>query len=202
MTNLVKHFARLVLAAAVWSGSAASAASDPMDMLRSGVAEVLSVVYGDSGASGEPLSTRIRPVLEKHFDLESVTRRAVGPAWRNMSEADRRTVTDLFSRLVLRTYADSFEPGEPPEIRYGTAVNLAATRRELPTTIVYAGKNYSVSYRVEQAKDGWRIYDVVIEGVSMIANYRAQFEPIVQRGGAPALIKSLEDNLAKVPRKP
>jgi phospholipid transport system substrate-binding protein len=55
---------------------------------------------------------------------------------------------------------------------------------------------------VEQAKDGWRIYDVVIEGVSMIANYRAQFEPIVQRGGAPALIKSLEDNLAKVPRKP
>ncbi|MGH8017642.1 MAG: MlaC/ttg2D family ABC transporter substrate-binding protein [Opitutaceae bacterium] len=177
---------------------AAERPEDPMQMLQRGVDEVMAIAYDGAGDQGQPLSERVRHVLRKYFDFDAVTRRAVGPGWRKLSEEERSRVTELFSTLVLRTYADSFEPGERPEVKYGSAIELSSTRRELPTTVVYAGKNYAVSYRVELNDSRWQVYDVIIEGVSMIANYRAQFESILRNGGGGALIDSLENNLKNV----
>jgi phospholipid transport system substrate-binding protein len=68
--------------------------------------------------------------------------------------------------------------------------------RDVPTTIDYAGKKYSVVYRLEKGAECWRIVDVKIEGVSMIANWRAQLNPLFQRGGAPEVLASLKQNLS------
>ncbi len=195
LTSLCPLLLALAVAPAV---QGAGEPEDPMQVLRRGVDEVMAVAYDGAGDQGQPLSERVKPVLGKYFEFETVTRRAVGPGWRKLSEAERDRVTDLFSTLVLRTYADSFTPGERPEIRYGAGIELSPTRRELPTTVVYAGKNYAVSYRVELKDARWQIYDVIIEGVSMIANYRAQFESILRNGGAGALIESLERNVRSV----
>lgn len=198
----MKHVFQAVLFILACAGPWAAAAEpreDPMDVLRRGVDEVLNVAYAENPPAGQPLSERVRPVLERYFDLDSITRRAVGPGWRSLTPEERARTTELFAALVLRTYADSFQPGKRPEIQFGTAAKLANTRSELPTTIVYQGQKYSVAYRMEVTAAGWRIYDVIIEGVSMIANYRAQFEPILQKGKAKALIAALEENLKNVP---
>ncbi len=181
---------------------AESPASDASEMLRTAVDEVMAIAYDTQ--SSTPLSERVRPALEKYFGFESVTRRAVGPGWRQFTPEQRKRTTELFSDLVIRTYSNRFEPGDRPGISYSKAIIPDPARpnlRELPTTIDYAGKQYAVSYRVEHVKGTWLIYDVIIEGVSMISNWRSQLDPIYQRGGAAAVIAALEKNLSLEPVK-
>jgi len=96
---------------------------------------------------------------------------------------------------VMRTYASRFEPAERPVIKYGASSELPRGRQEVATTISYAGQRYSVSYRMQSHGDGWRIYDVIAEGVSLIANYRAQFDSIIKKSGVSGLTAALEENL-------
>lgn len=202
--NLRAYFQLTALALLSACGLRAEApAVDAPEMLRAAVDEVMAIAY-DTQSTAVPLSQRVRPALEKYFNFESVTRRAVGPGWRQFTPEQKTRTTQLFSDLVIRTYANRFEPGDRPEITYAKAIIPNPERpalRELPTTIEYAGKRYAVSYRVEQAKGGWLIYDVIIEGVSMIANWRSQLDPICQKGGAAAVIASLEKNLSVEPAK-
>ena len=181
---------------------AQTSAIDEVTMLRTAVDEVMAVAYDTKATT--PLAERAKPVLAKYFNFESITRRAIGPGWRQFTPEQRTRTTQLFSELVIRTYANRFEAGDRPGIVYAKPVVLDPSRpalRELPTTIEYAGKKYAVSYRVEQVNGAWFIYDVNIEGVSMIANWRSQLDPIFQRGGATAVIESLEKNLSQEPLK-
>ncbi len=191
-----------LLSVAALHAQAPATAVDPVVMLRAAIDEVMAVAYDTKATM--PLVERARPVLAKYFNFESITRRAVGPGWRQFTPEQRQRATTLFTDLALRTYANRFEAGDRPGITYAKPVMLDPARpalRELPTTIDYAGKKYTVSYRVEQTAGGWQIYDVNIEGVSMIANWRAQLDPIFQSGGANAVIGSLEKNLSQEPVK-
>ncbi len=170
-------------------------ANDPSAMLHGAVDEVLAIAYDDKPGT-DPLPVRVRPVLAKYFSFDALTRSAVGPTWRNFTPEQQARTTELFTELVVRTYAQKFEPGDRPKVSFAKAVEIDASRRELPTTITYAGKNYAVSYRVRQMADSWRIYDVNIEGISLVANYRAQFDALAQKGGAAAIIAALEKNIA------
>ena len=169
---------------------------DSATMLRNAVDEVLSVAY--SGHGNENLAARVRPALEKCFAFDLVTRQAMGPGWRQFSATDQKRVTDLFSELLIRTYSARVVGTARPKVVYGTPVELAADRREIPTRVSTSTSNEptAVVYRLIKLPAGWRIYDVLIEGVSFVANYRAQFDEIIQRGGAPAVIRTLETKLA------
>jgi phospholipid transport system substrate-binding protein len=184
----------IILGTARLAGGASG--DDPATMLHSAVDEVLSVAY--SGHGNENLATRVRPVLEKCFAFDLVTRQAMGPGWRQFSATDQKRVTDLFSELLIRTYSARVVGTARPKIVYGTPVELAPDRREIPTRVSTSTSNepIAVVYRLVKLPAGWRIYDVLIEGVSFVANYRAQFDEIIQRGGAPAVIRTLETKLA------
>lgn len=197
--NLLNIAAIVLVAGGI--GASEVRAETPEAVLHRGVDEVMAVVY-DPNPGESPLSVRVRPVLEKYFDFAGITRRAVGPGWRQLSPAQQKQATELFGEVVLRTYADRFQPKEKPTISYGSVVELSAKRRELAQTVGYLGQNYSVAYRMEEQSSGaWLVYDIIIEGVSMVSNYRAQFESILQKGGPEALLKSLEETLRDIATK-
>jgi phospholipid transport system substrate-binding protein len=161
--------------------------------LHRAVDEFLAAAYPAEPAKvSAPLPTRLRPLLERYFDFESLTRRAVGPGWRDFSADEQRRAVELFTTLVVRVYAGRFSDGARPQIRYAPATAVAADRVELPSQVIYDGKTYAVDYRLDRLPEGWRIYDVLIEGVSFVANYRAQFAPLVQQSGAAGLLRALE----------
>ena len=170
---------------------------DPVSQLHSEVDQVLALAY--SGQSSEALADRARPLLEKDFSFELVTRQAIGPAWRQFSPTEQQKTIDLFSRLVIRIYAARVVGTQKPNITYGKSVTLAPDRCEITTRVTSpsSDKPFSVVYRLVNLSGGWRIYDVLIEGVSFVANYRAQFDDLVRRGGAAAVIKTLEAKLAE-----
>jgi phospholipid transport system substrate-binding protein len=174
----------------------AASADDPLTVLRSSTDEVLSVAYGGHGT--ENLAARVRPLLEKSFAFDIVTRQAMGPGWRQFSASDQKRVTDLFTELVIRTYSSRVVGTQRPKIAYGQPVEIAADRSEIPTRVTTTtdSQPISVVYRMVKLPSGWHTYDVLIEGVSFIANYRAQFDGIIQSGGAPAVIRTLESKLA------
>jgi phospholipid transport system substrate-binding protein len=177
--------------------SSAAPLEDAATMLRSSVEEVLSIAY--SGRGSETLAVRVRPALEKCFAFDIVTRQAMGPGWRQFSATDQKRVTGLFSELMIRTYSARVVGTQRPKIVFGSPIALATDRCEIPTQVTTSTSNepIAVVYRMVKLPAGWRIYDVLIEGVSFVANYRAQFDELIQKGGAIAAIRTLEAKLAE-----
>lgn len=185
----------LALAPSAWAGPA----EDARDALRVGIDEV-SAALRDRPAQ-DNLIVLLDSLADKHFAFETTTRLAVGPGWRDFDARQRAQATGLFSRLVIRTYSNRLNGDRPPEVSFGTPAELRAGRVEVPTRVTDStGQTYAITYRLEhdKAAGNWRIYDVVAEGVSLVSNYRSQFDPIIRRSGAKGLIEALESQLSTV----
>jgi phospholipid transport system substrate-binding protein len=199
-SHALRPLAKSGLASLLVCGAArllvAASGEDPLAFLRQSVDEVLSIAY--SGRSVETLPERVRPALQKCFAFDLVTRQAMGPGWRQFSSNDQHRVTELFGELLVKTYSARVVGTQRPKITYGSPVTLASDRCEILTKVVASTSNepFAVSYRLVRLPVGWRVYDILIEGVSFVANYRAQFDEVVQKGGANAVIRTLEAKLA------
>lgn len=175
------------------SALAASDVATAESKLEKAVGDVLSVAERSSGSG---LAEALRPALTRAISFDAMTRRAVGPGWRKFSSGQRNEATKLFTTLIIRTYSAKLTPGEYPEIKFKSASETSSGRVEVPTTLSYKGSDYNVAYRLEKA-EGWKITDVVIEGVSLIANYRTQFDSEYRQGGADAVINALTQSVSR-----
>ncbi len=174
--------------------SAADVSGEAQQRLHGAVDEVLKAAEGSK--TKPALIERLRPLLEKHIAFNVMTRRAVGPGWRQFTPEQQAKARQLFTTLIIRSYSNKFTLGEHPEVQYQKAASPAPGRVDVATTTVYQGSRYSVTYRMEQ-EEGWHITDVVIEGVSMIANYRSQLDAAFKKGGAPTVLSSLNDSISR-----
>jgi phospholipid transport system substrate-binding protein len=173
--------------------ASASVTSEAEKRLQSAISEVLSTA--DVAPSGSALAGSLRPVLQKYISFDAMTRRAVGPGWRQFTQDQRKKATQLFTTLLIRKYSSKLIPGEHPTIKFRTASAPAPGRVEVPTTLLYQGSQYNVTYRMEES-EGWRITDVLVEGVSFVANWRAQFDAQFKKGGSNAVISALSQTVA------
>jgi len=178
---------------AVIPQSSASSPAAAEDFLKKSVNEVVGIAK--SAANSSALAESARPLLVKITSFDAMTRRAVGPGWRQFTSDQQKEAIRLFSTLIIRTYSGKFTPGELPEITYKAATSPSPERVEVSTTTLYKGSRYNVIYRLEEI-DGWRITDVVIEGVSMVANYRTQFDAEFKQGGAEAVLAALKKSVS------
>ena len=110
------------------------------------------------------------------------------------SRASPAQSTALFTTLIIRTYSSKFTPGELPEVAYQSATSPAPGKVEVSTNTLYQGSRYEVVYRlVDLPGKGWRVTDVVIEGVSMVTNYRGQFTNELKQTDMAGLIQRISD---------
>lgn len=183
------------LVAAIPLAVCAAPSESPETTLNRGLAEILAQVKSHKTSDPVELAKILRPTTEKFFNFESLTRKALGTAWKDLSPEQQTRAVKLFSEIMIRSYASKFDPNSEVEIQFSKAADLGPGRKEVPASAKYQGNTVAVAYRVESAQEGWRVYDVIVEGVSLASNYRAQFEAIRQKGGGDALIKSMEDKL-------
>lgn len=163
---------------------------DAEAFLKTSVDEVVGIA--SKSKTGPELAERVRPVLVRTISFPDMTRLAIGPGWRQFSEDERDKSIALFTTLIIRTYAGKFTPGELPEVVYKSASSPAPGKVEVSTNTLYKGSRYEVVYRLADLPGkGWRITDIVIEGVSMVRNYRDQFDAQFKSGGARAVLNSL-----------
>jgi len=183
----------LVLASALAVVTRASH-EDAETTLRAAVDQVLTVAQ--KAKSGSSMADQITPVLLRYVCFESMTRRAVGPGWRQFTPDQKAEATKLFTKLIIRSYSEKFTPGEQPDTKYLKSSSPGAGKVEIPTITVYKGSRYNVTYRMED-RGKWMVTDILAEGVSLVANYRAQFDALVKKGGAVAVIASLKQSVER-----
>ena len=197
-----RHFWALIGIFCAAAASVAAADDEPRALLTRAVNEVLAVSNAP-GATAVSVHDGVRPLFEKYFDTTLLTRRAIGPGWREFNADQQKRAVILFSDLALGTYADKFKPGFHPVIIYRSTVELAANRQEVPISITTEdGQPVAIAFRFENTPIGWRIYDIIIEGVSLDGNYRSQFDPIFQDSGAKGVIHALEVKVTETTAKP
>jgi phospholipid transport system substrate-binding protein len=161
---------------------------DAENQLKQWVNQVTAIT--SSSKERESLRNNVRPILEHIINFQSMTRRAIGPGWRQFTPDQQKEAIRLFTTLIIRTYTAKFTPGEIPSVTFKGVTSPTPGRVEVSTTALYKGSSYDAIYRLEQS-NGWLITDIVVEGVSIVANYRSQFESEFQQGGAAEVLKSL-----------
>ncbi|MFM8657958.1 MAG: phospholipid-binding protein MlaC [Chthoniobacterales bacterium] len=172
----------------------AATAADAETTLRQGMEEVFAVT--DHSKGGRKMADDLEPILVRRICFESMTRRAIGPGWKQFTPAQQAEATKLFTKLIIRSYSNKFTPGQKTEVKYLKGTSPAAGKMEIPTKMLYKGSSYSIVYRMED-RGKWLVTDILAEGVSLVANYRAQFDDLYKKGGTSAVLASLKDSVAR-----
>ncbi len=192
----------LMLAALFFWGVAACAAeaeADPQAMVRHMAEYVLSQVKAHKAELEKDDSLIYQLVEEKvipHFDFRRMTRSALGRYWRRATEDQRQRLTNAFREMLVRTYAVMLRSYSGQRLEFLPYRGKPEDRRAIVHIKVYTKDGappVPIDSRLYRGKDGeWRVYDVLVDGVSLIANYRRTFAREVRQGGIEGLIGSLE----------
>ena len=164
----------------------------PTDQLKQHVDEVVRVL-DDPSLKDKPAQRRatVRKISEEVFDYQDTARRALGPHWTNRTPEEQREFVVLFSDLLERSYFARIDRYQGEKVKYG-AETINGNEAVVKTVIVTrAGSEVPVDYRMHLVDGRWRVYDVNIEGVSLVSNYRTQFNKIVQTESYQVLVQKL-----------
>ncbi len=146
-------------------------------------------------------SKEFRAKFETHlfsiFDFEEMAKRSLGKNWKLASEQEKKEFVDLFSKMLSKTYLNRVINGFPNStIEYGDE-KVVGKKASLKSKVVSDGENVKVFYRLKRKDNAWFIYDIIIENVSLVANYRSEFAGIVRKEKMSGLISKLADKLAQ-----
>jgi phospholipid transport system substrate-binding protein len=185
---------------------AAAASMEPMAVLKAPIDNVIAILNDPQyKAAGTRVAQRdeIWKNVQAMFDFDEISRRTVARNWRDFTDAEKAAFTDVFARFLGNTYIDKIQ-GEyhNEQIVYNEQNFHSDTYAEVKTTIVRETLEIPVNYRMRKGGDGqWKVYDVIVEGVSLVKNYRTQFASILRKEKPAQLIERLDKKLAEQNRQ-
>jgi phospholipid transport system substrate-binding protein len=188
----VRLLAGLVLAVATSIGLALES---PTARVRSAVDTVLGALREPGLASSERWA-RIHEVIDRSFDFESMSKSVLATGWQQATAAERARFVEFFSQYLEDLYRTKIENYTGQEIRIGRET-IDGDRATVDTVIVSGGTEIPVTYRLHLDEDQWFAYDVVIEGVSLVNNYRSTFSAIVAAEGMDGVLNDLQQRIAR-----
>jgi phospholipid transport system substrate-binding protein len=121
-----------------------------------------------------------------------MAKRSLGPNWQKVNNDDQREFVELFTELLEKSYADQIESYNGEKIVYGRE-NVSQDQADVDTKIVTKkGEEISVNYKLRSAAGDWKVYDVIIENISIVNNFRSQFNRILANASFAELLKKLQ----------
>jgi len=184
----------LMLLLAVVCGSASAWAS-VTDEVKKTVDQVVSIVSDANLKKPQNESKRraaLKKAISRIFDYGEMAKRSLGVHWKGRSSSEQKEFVSLFSTLLENSYASKIESYENEKILYEKEI-IDGDYAEVKSRVVTAKRDeYSLDYRFLKEGSRWMVYDVVIEGVSLVSNYRSQFNKIILNQGYGALVKKLK----------
>lgn len=175
--------------------SVTSLAGEPTEEIKETTDKIIAILTEPALKGPDKKSERnrlVRKVVDERFDWGEMSRRALARHWRKRSDKEKKLFIDLFGRLLERTYMDKvggysgekvLYEGERVDGNYGIVKVKIVTKKET---------EIPVKYRVKKKGGEWLVYDISVQGVSLINNYRKQFNSIILRSSFNDLIKKLE----------
>jgi phospholipid transport system substrate-binding protein len=175
-------------------------AGEATDAMRATIDEVLRILAEKELKQPAKANER-RQLLEKvvgeRFDYQEMSRRSLGASWNSLSDKDKQEFVSLFQTLLVNTYADKIESYTGDGVQYINERN-EKEYAEVRTKVLTGKTEIPLDYRLIRKASEWRVYDVVVDGVSLVNNYRGQFSKILRNGSYADLVDQLRKKSEKI----
>jgi len=174
-------------------GGAAQAAPTPTESVKRTIDEVLRILDDRELQRPARLMER-RKLLEKviaaRFDYREMAKRTLPTRWKTLTEAEQKEFVELFQSFLSASYADKIEGYSGEQVHY-LSERLEGDYAEVRTKLVSEKTEIPIDYRLMSRSNDWFVYDVIADGVSLVKNYRSQFDKIIRESGYPELVEDL-----------
>jgi len=181
-----------------WSGTCPVWAGVPTEKVKETTDKIIAIVSDPvlkEPAKEKERRGQIRKAVDELCDWEEMSRRALGRSWAQRNEQERREFVHLFGQLLERTYVDKVEGYSGEQVNY-IGERLDGDFAEVEVRIVTTkNTEIPVIYRMRNKEQKWWVYDIVIEGVSLVNNYRTQFNDILAKSSFEELLRRLKEKI-------
>jgi phospholipid transport system substrate-binding protein len=176
-------------------------AGPPTDQLRAGVDRVIKILQDPELKGGKQVAQRraaIALVAGEIFDFGEMARRSLGQHWAKQTPAEQKEFVGLFTALIQRSYIAKVDQQDAAGRMTYRGETMDADHAVVQTTVALSnGSEMPLDYRMHALHDHWQVYDLSIDGISLVANYRSQFNRIIRTSSYGALVARLKSNQAE-----
>ena len=169
-------------------------AGPPLDAIQTNVNKVLDVLRDPklkAASAKEIEKEKLRLIYERMFDDVELSRRTLSKHWNSMNVPQRKEFVVLFRQVLEKAYIDKILAYTDEKIVFEREIMVSGTQAEIQTKIVTSSKEIPIFYRVILKDGAWKVYDIVIENVSLVLNYRTQFNDILAKDTPEQLLEIL-----------
>jgi phospholipid transport system substrate-binding protein len=169
-------------------------AATPLDTVEVNVNKVLAVLRDPAlkaESAKETKKQRLRTIYDTMFDQVELARRTLAMNWNKLNAAQRQEFVQLFRQVLEKAYIDKILDYTNEKILFDRETKLSENQSEVLTKVVTASKEIPITYRVIRKDSAWKVYDVVVENVSLVQNYRSQFSDILAKETPEQLLETL-----------
>ncbi|HEC28335.1 MAG TPA: ABC transporter substrate-binding protein [Gammaproteobacteria bacterium] len=198
--NMVKPAGLIFGIVFVFFSQTILAADSPMDQLKSTIDSVITTLK-DKSLDSEARRSKIRVLINDRFYFRAMSQRTLSRYWKKATPQQQKQFVSLFSKLLENTYVGRLEAYTNEKVVYLRERNKNAKRAVVYTQIETGSTEIPINYKLARKNDKWLIYDVVIEEVSLISNFRSSYAEIIKKEGMDGLLSKMEKKLAEVPVK-
>lgn len=185
-----------LMAASLSGGAAPAFSREPKVELKETIDKVLGVLKNSAYKGDDKREVRrqkLREVIGPRFDFAEMAKRSLARYWRQRTPEEQKEFVEVFSDLLERSYVSKIEGYTDEKIEYPHE-RVEDRYAEVKTKIVpQSGRDIPIDYRLHKTPTGWRVYDVVIEGVSLVSNYRGQFNRIIRKDSYKDLLQRMKN---------
>jgi len=183
---------------ALLAATAALAQEAPDQLVKRTADEILAIVRQDKDLAAGNQQKVVQLAEQKvlpYFDFERMTRLAVGRGWQQASPEQRKALTEAFRTMLVRTYSTSLKQYRDQKIEVKPLqMKPGDTDVTVRTQVIQqGGPPIPIDYEMEKKDNAWKVYDVLVDGASLVTTYRGTFNEQIQKGGIDGLIKTLQE---------
>lgn len=181
-----------------------AATDNPADLVRDTSRQIMDVLKQENGKNTKQIRQQVEALAVPQFDFQRMTALAVGLGWRQASPAQQSALAQQFQTLLVRTYSTTMTRFKSAQIDIQPNVVLGNSGREatVKSTVSLPGNDkgpVAVDYTLYKTPQGWKVFNVSVEGASLVTVYRNQFNQEINKNGVDGLIKMLQDKNAALP---
>ena len=171
----------------------------PTQAMRTTISQALEVLQDQELKKPErtdELVTRLKKIADERFDYGEMAKRALGTQWHQLTEKDQQDFVDLFTEFLTATYVEKIHSYSGEEVKFLNE-KREGNYAEVKTIMVGRKTEIPLDYRLWEKDGDWKTYDVVIDGISLVRNYRGQFTAIIHASSYEQLVQTLREKIAQ-----
>ena len=193
---ITKLLSLLTCVAFTISAAFATPTTSPKAEMQKTIDDII-VVAGALPGDAQKAARRekLRTLINPKFNFAEMSKRSLGPKWNELTPEQQSEFTSVFSELLARTYLSKIETVKPGMVKVESE-QVEVPRAVVKTVVISQGDTFPIDYKLTYHDNSWQVYDVVIENIGLVANYRNEFSGIIRKDGFSGLMQKLRNKIA------